>query len=125
MAKSGLPNSTKAVNSESDVKIWIIKNQFGRRNINAATRAMLALELEPLIREKAREKQVAAGGDKSKALLPNSVKAVNTQKEVAKIAGLGHTTIYEAKKVKESDNEEVAKSLQNSVTNTTKVRHPE
>lgn len=98
--------------SESDVKIWIIKNQFGRRNINAATRAMLALELEPLIREKARENQKLSQGRGEKGL-PNStnLKAVNTRQEIAKIAGVSDTTIYEAKKVKESDNEEVKRQM--------------
>lgn len=96
--------------SEDDAKIWIIKNQFGRRNINAATRAMLALELEPLIREKARERQ--SGGRGGVLLLPKSAEAtIDTRKEVAKIAGIGHTTIYEAKKVKESDNEEVKRQM--------------
>jgi ParB-like chromosome segregation protein Spo0J len=98
------------LDSEDDAKIWIIKNQFGRRNINAATRAMLALELEPLIREKARENQLR----KPESVLQNSVKQtkpVNTQKEVAKIAGISHSTIYEAKKVKESDNEEVKRQM--------------
>ena len=96
-------------NNESDVKIWIIKNQFGRRNINAATRAMLALELEPLIRERARENQ----GHRTD-LLSNSTKSekpINTRQEIAKIAGVSDTTIYEAKKVKESDNEEVKRQM--------------
>lgn len=36
---------------------WIIKNQFGRRNLPAYERAKLALRLEPIIREKAKERQ--------------------------------------------------------------------
>ena len=99
---------------DNEAKIWIIKNQFGRRNINNATRAMLALELEPLIKEKAKENLSESGGDRksetAKSGLQNSVKAIkpiNTQKEVADIAGLSHSTIHEAKKVKESGNQEV------------------
>ena len=40
-----------------DVKIWIIQNQFGRRNINNYVRSKLALELEGLFRKKAKERQ--------------------------------------------------------------------
>ena len=97
---------------EDDAKIWIIKNQFGRRNISKATRAMLALELEPLIRERARENQLS--GLKQGPVQQNSVKReppISTQKEVAKIAGISHATIYEAKKVKESDNQEAREKM--------------
>ena len=43
--------------SNSDAKLWIIKNQFGRRNISDFVRAELALHAEPLIAAKAKERQ--------------------------------------------------------------------
>lgn len=92
---------------ESEAKIWIIQNQFGRRNISNATRAMLALELEPLIAEKANQRMLAG-----KPIDPGSKSTQGrTRTKIADIAGIGETTIYEAKKVKESDNEEVKQKM--------------
>ena len=53
------------------------------KSINALELALLALEVEPVFREMAREKQ--QGGQGGVLLLPNSTKAnpVNTRKEIA------------------------------------------
>jgi len=72
-----------------DVKIWIIKNQFSRRNLPAYVRGKLALVLKPLIAAKAKENQVKSGG----AVPQKSVNPVDTQKELAKVAGVSHDTI--------------------------------
>ena len=45
--------------SRDDVIIWIIKNQFGRRNLSAYDRSLLALKLKPFIAAKAKERQLA------------------------------------------------------------------
>jgi len=47
----------KEFTDETDVKIWIIKNQFNRRNLTPFSRSELALELEPLIQEQAKRNQ--------------------------------------------------------------------
>jgi hypothetical protein len=47
---------------ENDVKLWILKNQFGRRNLSDYDRARLAIKLKPVIAEKAKENQIASGG---------------------------------------------------------------
>lgn len=76
--------------SREDAIKWIILNQFGRRNLPAHERARLALRLKPVIAEKAKEKQIEAGG----ALRQKSDKAeIDTKKELAKIAGVSHDTI--------------------------------
>ncbi len=76
--------------SREDAKQWIILNQFGRRNLSAYDRSLLALKLKPLIAEKAKAKQSEAGG----AVRQKSDKAViDTKKELAKIAGVSHDTI--------------------------------
>lgn len=74
---------------------WIIKNQFGRRNLSLHDRSKLALRLEDVYKERAKANQAEAGGDK-KSLHQISDKAiapVNTLKEVAKIAGVGRDTV--------------------------------
>lgn len=45
---------------QEEVKQWIIKNQFARRNISAYQRSSLALKLKESISKKARENKVAA-----------------------------------------------------------------
>jgi ParB-like chromosome segregation protein Spo0J len=55
----GLPFKTVAprddLEDELDAKIWIARNQFGRRNLTDFQKSVLALELENLIKEKARK----------------------------------------------------------------------
>jgi len=80
----------------SDAKIWIIRNQFGRRNLNLYQRSKLALELKPLIAQKAKDKQIQAGKTK---LIQNSGEAVRTDKELAKVANVSHDTIAKVEKI--------------------------
>ena len=56
--KHGIPFDTVEMDfpTRDDVIVWIIKNQFGRRNLPAYERARLALRLKPVIAERAKEK---------------------------------------------------------------------
>lgn len=76
---------------------WIIRNQFGRRNLSLAQRCELAMKLKPAIQKKAKENQEKAGG----AVPQKSVKPIDTQKELAKIAGVSHDTISKVEKIHE------------------------
>lgn len=82
---------------KDSAKEWIIRNQFGRRNLTIFQRCELALELKPLIEEKAREKQRQAGKEK---LPQNSAKAIDTREELAAIAGVSHDTVRKAWDIK-------------------------
>lgn len=62
----------KEFDGESDVREWMILNQFGRRNLSNYQRSVLALELEDVFKAKAKEKQKEAGG----AVRQKSAKAV-------------------------------------------------
>ena len=76
-------------NREAAIR-WIILNQFGRRNLSAYDRSVLALKLKPMIAEKAKEKQSEAGG----AVRQKSDKAVvDTKKELAKVAGVSQSGV--------------------------------
>ena len=46
-----------------EAKQWIILNQFGRRNLSAYDRSLLALQLKPIVSEKAKEKQIRKPAD--------------------------------------------------------------
>ena len=104
----------KVFDSEDDVKEWMILNQLGRRNLNSYQRSVLALELEDVFRVKAKENLSKTGGDK-KSGLQKSVKpiinAVNTQKELSKVASVSHDTIDKVKKIQEKAPEEVRAKL--------------
>jgi phage N-6-adenine-methyltransferase len=81
---------------------WIILNQFGRRNLPAHERARLALRLKPVIAERAKEQQLSTL--KQNAVPQNSVKRENpidTQKELAKVAGVSHDTIAKVERIEE------------------------
>lgn len=89
------------------VKEWMINNQFSRRNLPLYQRAVLALKLKPIYEEKAKENLSMGGKIKGEPLL-NSVKAenepiiikpINTQKELAKQAGVSQDTISKVEKI--------------------------
>ena len=77
-------------NSRNDIELWIIKNQFARRNLSKYERGLLALRLKPIIAMKAKQKQIESGG----AVPQKSTKPpIETRKEIAEIAGISHDTI--------------------------------
>lgn len=100
--------------SRDDVIRWIILNQFGRRNLPAYERARLALRLKPVIAEKAKENERKGaemtnntGSQKS----VNPIQKVDTQKELAKVAGVSHDTIAKVEKIEQKAPEAVKKQL--------------
>ena len=89
--------------TRDSVKAWIIQNQFGRRNLQPFQRAELALFLEPMFREKAKENQ----GERTDLCQTSDKgsKTIDTKKELAKVAGVSHDTISKAKKISEKADE--------------------
>lgn len=81
----GLPFNTFDMtfdfDTEDEVKEWIIRNQFGRRNISAYQRSKLALQLKAIIAGKAKENQRQYYGNQYESgLLQNSVEVQNEEK---------------------------------------------
>jgi len=116
--------STKSMNfkNRSQVKEWIIENQFGRRNISNFTRAELALELEDLFKEKAKEnlKLSKGRGKKGLATLPK-VKPENTREEVAKKAKVSSRTIGKVKTIQKKATPEQKKRLKSGEETINKI----
>jgi ParB-like chromosome segregation protein Spo0J len=81
------------LNSRDDAKIWIIENQFGRRNLQPFTRTNLVLQLEPLIAAKAKENQIR----KPESVPKKSAEQIETRQEVAKAANVSHDTVAKVK----------------------------
>jgi len=113
--KHGLQFEIKEMSfpSREDAKLWIVENQLGRRNLTDAMRIELALVKAGMLREKARENQSRAGGDKTKAgaLFTKSPKLnaepVNVEKAIAKEAGVGQGTLYRYMRIREDGGTEL------------------
>lgn len=107
--KHGIPYDVVEMEfaNRNDAIIWIIKNQFGRRNLPAYERARLALRLKPVIAERAKENQRMAGG----AVPQKSAEAVETRQELAKAAGVSHDTIAKVEKIEAVATPEVKEQL--------------
>lgn len=109
--KHGLDFKTRdvAFDSESDAEIWIIKNQFGRRNLSKYDRSILALRLKPVIAERAKENERLGGKGSQKSVNHKT----DTQKEIAKLAGVSHDTIHRVETIEASGNDKVREKLRN------------
>jgi len=92
------------------VKVWILENQLGRRNLSDVARIEIALLKEEMLREKARKKQSLAGGDKSSnkgdgALLfqvsKPKIDSINVREAIAAEAGVCETTLHRYTEIKE------------------------
>jgi len=90
---------------KNEVKIWIIKNQFGRRNLSNYDRSLLALQLEDLFKSKAKENLSLAGQG-----LQISAK-VNTREELAQTANVSHDTISRVQTIEQKATPEVKEKL--------------
>lgn len=96
------------------VKEWMINNQFGRRNLNNYQRSVLALQLENVYKAKAKEsksEKVSHYRQTGEVLLI-SVKP-DTQRDLAKIANVGHDTIAKVKRIEATGSLEI-KAMANS-----------
>jgi 16S rRNA G966 N2-methylase RsmD len=87
--------------------LWIVYNQFGRRNLLTAARAELAMRIEPILAQQAKARQVAGlrRGDEA-PVVPNSeqrkvkdLNATKTATQAAEAAGLKRDTYHKAKTV--------------------------
>lgn len=97
---------------QEEVKQWIIKNQFARRNISAYQRSSLALKLKESISKKAKGNQKLSEGRPEKSpqtnkkglsklsnLNQNTVAPINTREEISKIAGVSEGTIHKVETI--------------------------
>ena len=100
-------SESKRFKDENEVKEWMINNQFGRRNLSNYQRSVLALELESVFSERAKEKQKEAG-----ELKQISAEApIETRKELAKVANVSHDTIAKVKVIQAKATQEVKAQL--------------
>lgn len=84
--------------SREAAKIWIIENQFKRRNLSKYDRSVLALQLEPLYAAEAKRRQATSTGGAHPQLSQKSDEAgARTDEQIAKLAGTSRDTIRKVK----------------------------
>lgn len=85
---------------------WIILNQFGRRNLSNYQRSVLALRLENIYAEKAKENQLRTAANLVRPMLAEQEK-VTTRKIISDIAGVAHGTLSKVKIIEAAATPEV------------------
>jgi hypothetical protein len=112
----------RTVNKEfkdgNEAKLWMINNQFGRRNLNSYQRSVLALELESIFSLKAKANLVLSGENfgKGPQISANPIiEPIETRQEVAKVANVSHDTIAKVKKIEAIATPEVKAQLSTGV----------
>ena len=95
----------KDLESREAVKLWMIHNQYGRRNLTAFTRSELALVEKAIIAKGAEENRV------SRRQNSDNEQSIDTKKELAKNAGVSHDTIHKVEKIKKVATQELQDTL--------------
>lgn len=99
---NGIPYEIREWNfmDKDEVKIWIIRKQFGRRNLNDVQRVELALVLEPIIAAKAKKRQ---GERTDLNIRPNfdECSRGRTDEELARLSGVSRTSVRRVKNILE------------------------
>lgn len=107
--------------SRDAAKIWIIQNQFSRRNLSPYQRAELALVLKPLIAGQAKERQIQGGKEKVVQKSAQAPEENKTRVVVARAAGISHDTLSKAEVIAAKAPEEVKAALRSGATTINKV----
>jgi len=108
--------------TREDVKIWMINNQFGRRNLTSYTRSDLALQLKDIIAAQAQARMAAGGGDHGNQYTGGKVAGVansthpavdkgRTREKLAKKAGVGSNTLSKVEYINKHGSEELKSDL--------------
>lgn len=107
----GIPYATREMEFEDrqEAITWIIKNQFGRRNLPAVDRVRLALKLKDVIAEQAKRRMLA--GKKNPTQEVAEGQGIETNRELGKLAGVSHETIRRYELIQKEGTDEVKKGV--------------
>lgn len=106
--RHNLPYQIKVIDlpDKDEAKKWVIRNQLGRRNLTPFQRAELALRLKPIIAARAKEQQLASLKQGPVPLISTKrEEQIDTRKELANLAGVGHDTIYKVEIISQEADE--------------------
>lgn len=99
----GFPSKEKSFETQLDAKRWILKRQFGRRNLPPMARVTLVQQVEHEHLRLEAEARMKAGKS------PNAP-AVRTNKQIAEIADVSETTVKQVNKINTSAIPEVVEA---------------
>ena len=101
----------KMFESREAAKIWIIRNQLGRRNLSDFQKCELVLPLEELLKAEA-EKRMQLGKSQLSDPVPNLAQGqMRTRDALATMAGVSHGTFDKARKLIDSADEDTKSRL--------------
>ena len=93
------------------VKLWIYRNQIGRRNLKAAQLIEIGMQMEPLVAEEARKRQLSGKADLSKKSCEGSKTTSHrenrTDYKVAKEIGMSEDTYRKGKAILNSGDKQL------------------
>lgn len=129
----GFKTAHREFESRDAAKIWIIENQFARRNLTKYDRGVLTLQLKPLYAAEAKRRQSEAGGDhgnqhtggKTALSQKSDEPPLRTDEQLAKLAGVSRDTIrkIEVIETEAAKGNEVAMGARNAVKDGKKSIH--
>ena len=98
---------------ESDAKLWIVKNQLGRRNLTKYQRCEMVLPMEEKIKAETEKKRRALISEYRQRgeTMPKSAESDTTRDVLARMAGVGHSMLDMVKLIVELADEETKEKL--------------
>ena len=120
----GFKTAHREFESRDAAKIWIIENQFARRNLTKYDRGVLTLQLKPLYAAEAK-RRMSAGGNSAEVGRQISDNPQRTDEQLAKLAGVSRDTIrkIEVIETEAAKGNEVAMGARNAVKDGKKSIH--
>ena len=104
------------VASREEAVLWIIKNQLGRRNLQAIDRVPLIERQRGILEEQAKARMIATQNNKAAGAAPPLVAELGkheVREELAKQAGVGRTTYVLLKEITEKGTPELVEAVRN------------
>jgi len=95
-------------NTREEAIEWIIRNQFGRRNLSNVARVKLSLKLKDVIQEMAKKRMLTGKKDPRQELAQG-----RTNEELGKIAGVSKETIRQYEVIQKEATDEVKEAVDN------------
>lgn len=113
--EEGIPFAVEQMEfaDKTEAKLWIIRNQLGRRNLHPFQRCEMVAPMEEAIRadaEKRRREKISATR-KAGETVPKVAPSLKTRDVMAKMAGVSHTTYCRAKVIIEKADEKTKERL--------------
>ena len=105
--------------NRNEAILWIINNQLGRRNLNKGDAIILAQKKNEVTAQAAKEKQVSTlkqNADRSIKNDKTEAAPINTQKEIARLAGVSTGTVAQFEQVQKKKPELVEKIRKGELT---------